>query len=134
MIYSFLADLALVAHLAFVLFAALGGLLVLRWRGALWAHLPAFVWGMLAQCANLPCPLTDLESRLRQMGGERVYTRGFVEHYASMILYPENLTVEFRFAVGLALLALNLLIYSLVILQRRRGTRSRWPAQAVRSQ
>lgn len=130
--YSLLADVALLAHLAFVLFAALGGLLALRWRGALWMHLPAFVWGMLAQCANLACPLTDLEHRLRQASGEAVYTRGFVEHYASMILYPENLTIEFRFAAGLALLASNLLIYSLVILRRQRGMR--WPTKAALGQ
>ena len=134
MIYSFLADLALIAHIAFVLFAALGGLLALRWRWALWAHLPAVGWGLLVQCANFACPLTELEDYLRLRGGGVGYSGGFVEHYVSMILYPENLTIEFRFALGLALLALNLLIYSLILFQRRRAARFRWATKPASGQ
>ena len=39
--YRLLADLVVMIHLAFVVFAVLGGLLVLRWRRIAWVHLPA---------------------------------------------------------------------------------------------
>ena len=45
MLYRALADGVLVAHLAFVLFALLGGLLALRWRRAAWLPLPPLARG-----------------------------------------------------------------------------------------
>jgi len=39
--YGVLADIVLVLHLGFVLFVVLGGLLVLRWPGLAWLHVPA---------------------------------------------------------------------------------------------
>ena len=47
MTWRILADAVLVLHLAFILFAALGGLLVLRWPLVAWIHLPAVAWGSL---------------------------------------------------------------------------------------
>ena len=38
--YSALADAVLVLHFGFILFVALGGLLVLRWRRLAWGHIP----------------------------------------------------------------------------------------------
>jgi hypothetical protein len=38
MVYHSLANLVLIIHLAFVLFAVFGGLLVLKWRGLAWVH------------------------------------------------------------------------------------------------
>lgn len=120
MIYRALADLVLVAHLAFVIFTVLGGLLVLRWRSLLWPHLACVFWGVILQWANWSCPLTPLESYLRGMGGEGGYQGGFIEHYVSMILYPENLTIELRYLLGIALLAVNLVVYGYLFFQKRR--------------
>ena len=114
MLYRALADAVLVAHFAFVLFAVLGGLLVLRWRGAVWLHVPALAWGLLVQLANWECPLTPLESYFRRLGGEAGYAGGFVEYYVSAILYPEHITHTFRFVLGLFLLVINLVAYSFV--------------------
>ena len=44
-VFRILADATVVLHLAFVFFALLGGLLVLRWPGVAWVHLPAAAWG-----------------------------------------------------------------------------------------
>ena len=49
MFYRILADTTAIAHFAFVLFVALGGLLVLRWRKLAWIHLPAAIWGALIE-------------------------------------------------------------------------------------
>ncbi len=50
MAYRLLADLVLVLHFCFVLFTALGGLLVWRRRSVALLHLPAVAWGILVEC------------------------------------------------------------------------------------
>ena len=124
MLYRVLADAVLVAHFAFVLFAVLGGLLALRWRRAVWVHVPALAWGVLVQLANWECPLTPLENYFRRLGGEAGYAGGFVEHYVSAILYPEQIGPAFRFVLGLLLLVVNLVAYSFVF-HSARGTTPR---------
>ncbi len=111
MIYKALADLVLVTHFAFALFTVLGGLLVIRWRSLLPIHLAAVCWAVILQWANWTCPLTPLENYLREIGGEARYRAGFVEHYVSMVLYPENLTIEFRYLLGILVIMVNLVIY-----------------------
>ena len=120
MIYRALADLVLVAHLAFAVFTVLGGLLVLRQRSLLWLHLAAVLWGVAIQWANWTCPLTPLESHLRVMGGDVGYRGGFIEHYVSMVLYPENLTIELRYLLGVVLIAVNLVIYGYLFMRKWR--------------
>ena len=123
--YRILAELVLAFHFGFVLFAALGGLLVLRRRALLWPHLAAVLWGVLVQCANWTCPLTPLENRLRSMGGGAGYEGGFVEHYVRAVLYPERLTYSFRFTLGVLLVVINLFVYSYFIFRSRRAARAR---------
>ena len=121
MIYRVLADLILVTHFAFAIFTVLGGVLILRWQSLLWVHLASVFWGVVIQWANLTCPLTPLESYLREMGGEGGYRGGFIEHYVSMILYPENLTVELRYLLVIVLIAVNLIVYGYVFLRKWRA-------------
>jgi hypothetical protein len=122
MIYRILAELVLVIHFCFVLFVVLGGLLALRWPTVLWLHLPAVVWGILVQCFFWACPLTPLENWFRQLGGQSGYRGGFVEHYISAILYA-NVSREFQALLGLLLIGLNILVYSLLLIRRRRKIR-----------
>jgi len=111
---AFLADLVLVVHLAFVAFAALGGLLALRWRRAAWVHLPAAAWGAYIEISGGICPLTPLENRLRQGAGGTGYDGGFVEHYLVALLYPEALTRGTQFTLAALLVVLNLVVYGFV--------------------
>ncbi len=111
MVYRFLADLVLVAHFAFVVFAVVGALLVLRWRWVAWLHLPAVVWAALIEFAGWICPLTPLENWLRELGGSAGYESGFVEHYILPVLYPGGLTREVQIVLGLLVLAVNVGIY-----------------------
>ena len=69
MFLRLLADLVLVAHLGFIVFAALGGLLALRWRRAPLVHLPAVAWGAYIELTGRVCPLTPLENALRSAAG-----------------------------------------------------------------
>lgn len=118
--YQIAADVILLLHLAFTLFTVLGGLLVLRRPSLIWLHLAAVLWGVVIEWADWICPLTPLENFLRQRGGEAGYAGGFIEHYVALLLYPENLTIELRYLLGLGLVAVNLLIYGYVFLVRRR--------------
>ena len=52
------------------------------------------------------------------MGGEGGYRGGFIEHYVSMILYPENLTIELRYLLGIVLIAVNLMVYGYMFLRK----------------
>lgn len=114
MIYRLLADTTLVVHFAFVLFVTLGGLLVLRWRWIAWIHLPAVAWGAFVEFTGRICPMTPLELWLRDLGGQRGYEGGFIEHYITSWIYPEGLTREMQIALGLSALAINLIVYGVV--------------------
>lgn len=118
-----MADSVLVLHLAFVIFVAVGGLLVLRWRPLMFLHLPAVVWGVLVECANWTCPLNSLEDWFRRLGGGAgtAYAEGFIDYYVSLIIQPENLTRSFQIAVGLSALAVNLLVYTYLYFRLRRA-------------
>src|SRR5262249_13411107 len=62
-----LADLVVLAHLTFIGFVALGGLLALRWRWLLWLHLPAVGLGVLLEFFGWPCPRAPLAHELRRV-------------------------------------------------------------------
>lgn len=113
--YRVFADLIVVIHLAFVLFAVLGGLLVLRWKRFACLHVPAVLWAALIEFAGWICPLTPLENWLRERGGAIAYRSGFVEHYILPLLYPAALTRRLQIILGLFVLGINLGIYGWVV-------------------
>ena len=112
----------LLVHLAFVVFVALGGLLVLRWRRLAWVHVPIALYGALIEFVGFICPLTPLENWLRRRGGEAGYEGGFVEHYITAALYPTGLTREIQIAIGVGVLVLNAVVYTIVVRRRRVAT------------
>jgi len=111
MIYRALAGLVVALHMAFVLFAALGGFLALKWRRAAWFHIPAALWAALIEFAGWECPLTPLENWLRRLGGEAGYQTGFIEHYLIPVIYPASFTRGLHVALGFLVLGVNLAIY-----------------------
>jgi hypothetical protein len=112
-----LADFIVFIHFSFILFVIFGGFLVLKWRRLIWLHLPAAMWGALIEFAGWICPLTTLENWLRLANGGG-YASGFIEHYIIPIIYPSALTREIQVALGLAIILLNLLVYSKLFLKR----------------
>jgi hypothetical protein len=121
MLYRTLADGLVLFHVTFVLFVALGGLLVLRWNRLAWVHVPCAIWGALVEFGGWICPVTPLEVHLRVLGGEEGYTGGFIENYILPILYPVELTRMHQIGLGVLVVAVNLLAYGLVV--RKRGRR-----------
>jgi hypothetical protein len=122
-IYLALADAVLFLHLAFILFVVLGGLLLLWRRRLIWLHLPVVIWGALIEFAGWICPLTPLESWLREQGGDRGFSGGFINHYLGTLIYPEGLTRELQWLLGALVLAINAAIYFRVW-RSRPGTRN----------
>ena len=119
MLFSWLADLAVLLHALFILFVVGGGFLVLRWPRLAWLHLPAALWGGVVELTSGLCPLTDLELYWRRLGGESGYSGSFIEHYLEPLIYPAGLTVRLQIYLGVGVLLLNGAIY--LTLWRRRS-------------
>lgn len=115
------ADIALIVHLAFVVFVVLGGLLVLRWPRLAWLHVPAALWGAFVELTGRVCPLTPLENSLRIRGGEAGYSGGFIDHYISALLYPDGLSRSTQIALGALVIALNTGLYGLLLRRLKRS-------------
>ena len=121
MAYRILADLVVGVHALFVVFVVAGGLLALRWPWVAAAHLPAAVWGALIEFRGWICPLTPLEQSLRASAGQAGYEGGFIEHYLLPVLYPAGLTQSVQLVLGSLVIAVNVVVYGLLLWRRRRG-------------
>ena len=126
MIYLILADLLVVVHFLFIIFALLGGLLLI-WRGSLiFVHLPAVLWAALISFNGWICPLTPLENYLRGVAGTEGYQEGYISHYLIPIIYPSRLTLNIQLLMGILVIAINFGIYAFVYYQcmaKRKGKR-----------
>ena len=121
MISRLLADAAVALHAAFVIFVVVGGLLVARWPRMAWIHLPAAAWGAWVELAGWTCPLTPLESWLRERGGGAAYTSGFIEHQVLPVLYPAALTRPVQWVLGGLVILVNAVVYAAVFRGRARA-------------
>src|SRR5512135_960660 len=123
--YQLLADLVVIVHAAFVAFVVLGGLLVLRWPRAAWAHVPAALWGAGIEFSGGICPLTPLENLLRDLAGQQGYSGGFIEHVLTPVLYPLGLTRDLQLALGTFVVVINLVVYAWAIRRHVTGGRDK---------
>ena len=119
MAYRLLADAVLVVHLIFIAFVVLGGLLVLRFPGIAWLHVPAAAWGAWIEFTGGICPLTPLEVDLRARGGEPTYGGGFIERYLTAAIYPDGLDRRHQIVLGAFVLVLNAAVYGWLVWRRR---------------
>jgi hypothetical protein len=118
--WSILADMVLVLHGAFIVWATLGALAVWRWPRLVWAHLPALAWGIWVEATAGLCPLTPLEMALRRRAGQASYEGSFIDHHLGPLIYPAGLTPAAQWRLALALAAFNLLLYGLIAWRRMR--------------
>jgi hypothetical protein len=123
--YHLVADLILLLHIGFVLFAVLGGFLALGWRWLLWIHMAAVIWAAVVEFFGWICPLTPLENWLRNRAGGGGYGGDFIAHYMVPILYPDGLTREVQIGLGFFVLLINMIIYGWLFYMRRPGNSSR---------
>ena len=87
-------------------------------------HLPCAVYGAAIELWGWVCPLTPLENRLRELGGERGYAGGFIEHYLVPLVYPAPLTHGLQLLLGVAVVAANAGIYSWALRGAQHAARS----------
>lgn len=120
--YQIAADAIVVIHFIFILFVISGGFLAIRWRWLIWLHIPAASWGVLAISLRWVCPLTPLENSLRRAGGGDSYGSGFIEHYLVPIIYPSGFDDSVFMAMGVGVVILNVIAYSLLFVSARQ-----WP-------
>ena len=121
-----MADILALIHVAYIGFAVLGGLLVLRRRWVMALHVPAAIWAALVDLAGWPCPLTKWENLALRRAGRPGYGGDFVAHYLFRAIYPEGLTRTMAIVLASFVIAVNVTIYAVVIARsaRRRGTRA----------
>jgi len=114
-----IADMIVMLHLAFVLFAVLGGFLVFWRQWLAWLHLPAVIWAGYVELSGSVCPLTPLENRFRLRGGQEGYTNSFIEHMVGSLLYPPGLTRQMQILMGTGVVLMNLVIYGWLVYRSR---------------
>ncbi|MFC9894910.1 DUF2784 domain-containing protein [Nocardia sp. NPDC127579] len=117
MFYRLSADATAAVHLAFVVYVVLGGFLAWRWPRTIWLHLLAFAWGFGTILIGYDCPLTDVENWARRRAGQAgLPPSGFIDHYLTGVIYPEQALNLVR-----ALVAVCVLVSWIGYLRRRRG-------------
>jgi len=119
MLYRFSAEIVLLIHLGFILFALLGAAMAARWRWIIVVQLPAATWGFFVELTGRICPLTYLENYLRIQAGLSGYTESFVEHYLLAIIYPVGLTREIQFVLSGVVIAVNIALYSWLYFRKK---------------
>lgn len=123
MLYRILADLVIILHFAFIVYAVLGGFSGLWKKWFLLIHLPAVLWAAVVEFEGWICPLTPLENRFRLAGGSAGYQGGFVEHYLVPIIYPPGLTNKTQWILGGAVVMVNIGIYWFVFTRWKKSSK-----------
>jgi hypothetical protein len=91
-LYTALAELVVLAHVAYLAALIFGGFAAARWPKLLPWHLGAVGWALGAVTIRYDCPLTGLEQQFREYAGYRVYEGSFLRHYIRGVLFPEWMT------------------------------------------
>jgi len=120
MAFALFADLVVIIHAFFIFFVVVGAIMVVRWPSLLLFHVGAVLWGAWVELAGWTCPLTPLENWARHRAQGHGYTGGFIDYYLLHVIYPTGLTREIQVVLGVALLLLNTVAYTIVIRSRRR--------------
>lgn len=120
MIYRILADTVVVLHLAFIVFVAVGSLLVWIWPRLFWLHVVVVAWAAAIVTIGFTCPLTPLEKHLRERASGLSYEGGFIDHYLEGVVYPGGYTTLARLVVA-ALIAAG---YAALVARNRRRSRT----------
>ncbi|AFR06628.1 hypothetical protein B005_3862 [Nocardiopsis alba ATCC BAA-2165] len=122
MIYRLVGEGAMVLHMAFLVYVAVGGYLAWYRLPALWPHMACALYGLGITLIGWDCPLTDIETWGRERAGQAgLPPGGFIEHYLTGVVYPREhlLTVQLLVALSVAVSWIGALI-----LHRRRQRHS----------
>jgi hypothetical protein len=123
MLYRLAADIVVVLHFSFIVFVITGGFLAIRWPRIAWCHLPVVAYGAIIEFFSFVCFLTPLEQWLRVKSGSQGYDTSFTENYILPLVYPKVLTYRLQVILGISVIVINLIAYSLVLRRRRMKSR-----------
>ena len=113
--YELAANLTLIVHFAFIIFVVLGALLFFVSTKIIYVHVPALIWGIYIELTHSVCPLTYLENWFLQKVNLTTYSEGFIQNYLVPIVYPKNLTEDLQTYLAIVLIAINMIMYGLII-------------------
>lgn len=105
-----LAEAALGAHLAFIVWVMFGALVTRRRPRLGAAHVASLVYGIFIELGPWPCPLTFAENWFEARAGLEPYRGPFLLHYLDAIVYP-HLSATLLAWAGVAVCLLNLGVY-----------------------
>lgn len=114
------AAVALLVHLAFILWVIFGALLT---RGRLfwsWMHVASMVYGVIIEAGPWPCPLTTLEQHFEQAAGIGSYDQPFLVHYLEATIYPDVSEITLVWCAA-AVCGINLAVYGRRVWKGRRA-------------
>lgn len=109
------ADLVLVAHTVFGLFAVFGGFFVISSGWVAVFHLSVVAWSSVVNLADWTCPLTPLEKRLRIRAGQSAFESDWLQHYIEPCLRPLGMPRRMELVAGISIVAWNLIVYGFVV-------------------
>ena len=109
-----LAGVVAVLHGAAVLFMLTGALIALRRRRVLLLHAPLSLAILGVNLAGADCPLTTLESELREQAGGAAYGGGFLGHYVFEPLGLDGAATGTQVGIYTVAVGLNVLGYGLL--------------------
>jgi hypothetical protein len=111
-VWQGLAAAVAVAHLTMVLFLVAGGFLARRRRRLRGAHVAVASAVVTVAVMRAPCPLTQLELWLRQLGGVQPYRGGFIEHYLVAPVHPAGVTPGIQLLLYAIVATTNIVAYA----------------------
>jgi hypothetical protein len=118
--YRIGADLMLLAHFVFALFAVFGGLLAFYNSAWPWVHIPVVLWSSVVNLMSWTCPLTPIENALRIRAGQVGYSGGFIQHYIGRAVYPRGMPRQLELVAGISIVVGNVLLYAVVFAWKAR--------------
>lgn len=119
--YNFFADAIVLAHFLFIAFVICGGLLVIHCPRIAFVHFPAAMWGATVEIFGWICPLTPLENHFRNLAGSNTYSGDFIFRYLVPVIYPEKLTATIQQVLGILIIIINIIFYTVAIRKYRRN-------------
>ncbi|WP_226344043.1 DUF2784 domain-containing protein [Agilicoccus flavus] len=101
-----IANVAMLAHFAFLVFLIGGGFVAWRHPWVAWPHLATAVWAFGIEAWHWVCPLTLLENWARHGAGMRgLAPTGFIDTYIQGVMYPAELNTQVLGVVATVVLA-----------------------------
>jgi hypothetical protein len=120
------AGVVVLLHLAYLVYATIGGFLGLRSLLWLWPHLVSTAWSVTVTLTPVNCPLTAVEKWLLTSAGRTPYEDSFTAHYLRDVIYP----ARYEVGIWLGMIGVALASYVVVLAVHRSRTSGGSPAEA----